>query len=155
MAIISASWSSKTARPGFSGPGSSSRRLTTASLHPGHGGAALRGGHARGRHALVEQGRRDPLMPAAALIQQVLIQPDNRPGLQHVGRRDPALGQVPGGQVRPQVPAVCLVGLGVPLAAAQRRGVGRLGQVRGDARRGQLLAESAWSAVPALPLARF
>jgi hypothetical protein len=43
----------------------------------------------------------------------------------------------------------------VPLAAAGERGVGRLGQVRGDPGRGQLLAESAWSAVPALPLARF
>jgi hypothetical protein len=57
--------------------------------------------------------------------------------------------------VHPQVPRVGLVGLGVPLLPAQRGGIGRLGQVRGDPGRGQLLAESAWSAVPALPLARF
>ena len=38
---------------------------------------------------------------------------------------------------------------------ALERGVGWLGQMRRDAGRGQLLAESAWSAVPALPLARF
>jgi hypothetical protein len=39
------------------------------------------------------------------------------------------------------VPAVGLVGLGVPLAAAGERGVGRLGQVRRDPGRGQLLRE--------------
>ena len=54
-------------------------------------------------------------------------------------RRDPALGQVPGRQVHPQVPGVGLVGLGMPLAAAQRGGVSRLGQVRDDPRRRQLL----------------
>ncbi len=109
-------------------------------LHPGDCGTALRGGHARGhRDALVEQGRRDPLMPRAALIEQVLVQPDGGPGFQHVARRDPGLGQVPGGQVRPQVPAVGLIGLGVPLAAAQRRGVSRLGQVRDDPRGEQFL----------------
>jgi hypothetical protein len=53
------------------------------------------------------------------------------------------------------VPGVGLAGLGVPLAAAGERGIGRLGQMRGDPGGGQLLAESAWSAVPALPLARF
>jgi hypothetical protein len=53
------------------------------------------------------------------------------------------------------VPRVGLIGLGVPLAAAGGRGISRLGQMRGDPGRGQFLAESAWSAVPALPLARF
>ena len=37
------------------------------------------------------------------------------------------------------MPRVGLVGLGVPLAAAGERGVGRLGQVPGDPGRGQLL----------------
>jgi hypothetical protein len=57
--------------------------------------------------------------------------------------------------VHPQVPRVGPVGFRVPFLPAQRGGIGRLGQVRRDTGRGQLLAESAWSAVPALPLARF
>ena len=93
---------------------------------------SARGHAADRRDALVEQGGGDPLMPGAALIQQVLVQPDDSARLQHVARRDPALGQVPGQQVHPQVPGVGLVGLGVPLAAAQRGGIGRLGQVRLD-----------------------
>jgi hypothetical protein len=39
------------------------------------------------------------------------------------------------------MPAVGLVGLGVPLAAAGERGVGRLGQMHRDAGRGQLLGD--------------
>ncbi len=50
---------------------------------------------------------------------------------------------------------VGLIGLGVPLAGAGEGGIRRLGQMCSDAGRGQFLAESAWSAVPALPLARF
>ena len=56
-----------------------------------------------------------------------------------MARRDPALGQVPGQQVHPQMPAVGLVGPGVPLLTAQRRRIGRLGQVRNDSRGRQLL----------------
>ena len=47
--------------------------------------------------------------------------------------RQPSLGQQ-----HPQVPAVGLIGLGVPLAAPGKRGVRRLGQMRRDAGRGQL-----------------
>jgi len=39
------------------------------------------------------------------------------------------------------VPGVGLIGLGVPLAAAGERGIGRLGQMRCHARRGQLLGD--------------
>jgi len=39
------------------------------------------------------------------------------------------------------VPRVGLAGLGVPLAAAGERGAGRLGQMRRDAGRGQLLGD--------------
>ena len=80
-------------------------------------------------------------MPPAALIQQILLQPDDSPRPEHVFRRDPALGQVPGQQVHPKMTGVGLVGLGVPLAAAQRGGVSRLGQVRDDPRSRQLLGE--------------
>jgi hypothetical protein len=37
------------------------------------------------------------------------------------------------------MPGVGLIGLGVPLAAPQRGGVGRLAQMRGDPGRGQFL----------------
>jgi hypothetical protein len=53
---------------------------------------------------------------------------------------DPALRQPALGQQRPQVPGVGLVGLGVPFPPAPCRGVGRLGQMRGDPGRGQLLS---------------
>ncbi|MGH3409124.1 MAG: hypothetical protein ACRDRJ_42495, partial [Streptosporangiaceae bacterium] len=56
-------------------------------------------------------------------------------------RRDPALRQPALGQQLPQVPRVGLVGLGVPLAAPGERGIGRLGQMRRDAGRGQLLRD--------------
>jgi len=39
------------------------------------------------------------------------------------------------------MPRVGLVGLGVPLAAAGERGAGRLGQMHGNPRRGQLLGD--------------
>ena len=39
------------------------------------------------------------------------------------------------------MPGVGLVGLGAPLAAAGERGIGRLGQMRRDAGRGQLLGD--------------
>jgi hypothetical protein len=61
------------------------------------------------RHALVEQGGGDPLVPATAFIGQVFIPPDDSPHFQHVLRRDPAFGQVPGQQVDPQVPGIGLV----------------------------------------------
>jgi hypothetical protein len=72
------------------------------------------------------------------LTAQIMVSLQQRPALQDVPWRDPALRQPPLGQQHPQVPAVGLVGLGVPLAAAGKRGVGRLGQVRRDTGRGQL-----------------
>ena len=53
-------------------------------------------------------------------------------GIQHSGSL---------GQQHPQVPRVGFIGLGVPLAAAGERGVGRLGQMHRDAGRGQLLGD--------------
>jgi len=70
---------------------------------------------------------------------QVMVGLQQRPAFQDAGRRDPALRQPALGQQHPQVPAVGLVGLGVPLAAAGERGVGRPGQMRRDPGRGQLL----------------
>src|SRR5216683_2900209 len=63
------------------------------------------------------------------------------PAFQDVAGRDPALRQPTLGQQRPEVPAVGLVGLGVPFAAAGEGGVRRLGQMRRDAGRGQLLGD--------------
>jgi hypothetical protein len=64
-----------------------------------------------------------------------------RPVLQDLPGRDPAFGQPALGQQRPQVPGVGLIGLGMPLAAPRRSGVGRLAQMRGDPGRGQLLGD--------------
>ena len=119
---------------------------------PGRGQAAGRGrpqrGHARPgaqrafaqrRGAVVEQHRVDPLHPGGVLGPQIVIQLEQRPGLQDVAGRDPALRQPALGQQHPQVPRIGFVGLGVPLAAAGERGVGRLGQMHRDAGCGQLL----------------
>jgi hypothetical protein len=70
---------------------------------------------------------------------QVVVGLQQRPVLQDLRRRDPAFGQPALGQQRPQVRRVGLVRLGMPLAAPQRGGIGRLAQVRGDPGRGQLL----------------
>jgi hypothetical protein len=70
---------------------------------------------------------------------QIVMQLEQRPGIQDVAGRDPALRQSALGQQHPQVPAIGLIGLGVPLAAAGERGISRLGQMRCDPGRGQLL----------------
>ena len=83
----------------------------------------------------------DPLRPGGALAAQVVVQLQQRPALQDAGGRDPALRQPALSQQHPQVPRVGLVGLGVPLAAAGERGIGRLGQMRRDPGRGQFLGD--------------
>ena len=96
---------------------------------------------AQGRGALVEQDRVDALHPGRVLGPQVVIGLQQRPAFQDVAGRDPALRQPSLGQQLPEVPAVGLIGLGVPLAAAGKRGVGRLGQMRRDAGRGQFFGD--------------
>ena len=91
--------------------------------------------------ALVEQDRVDPLHPGGVLSPQIVIQLEQRPAFQDAAGRDPALRQPALGQQHPQVPAVGLVGLGVPFAAAGEGGIGRLGQMRRGAGRGQLLRD--------------
>ena len=93
---------------------------------------------AQGRGALVEQHRVDPLHPGGVLAAQVMVGLQQRAAFQDAAGRDPALRQPPLGQQQPQVPAVGLIGLGVPLAAAGERGVSRLGQMHCDPGRGQL-----------------
>jgi hypothetical protein len=83
----------------------------------------------------------DALHPGGVLGPQVMVGLQQRPAFQDPAGRDPALRQPTLGQQHPQVPAVGLIGLGVPLAAAGGRGVGRLGQVRRDPGRGQLLGD--------------
>ena len=96
---------------------------------------------AQGGRALVEEDRVDPLHPGGVLAAQVMVGLQQRPGFQDLPGRDPALGQPALGQQLPQVPGVGLVGLGVPLAAAGERGVGRLGQVHPGPGRGHLLGD--------------
>ena len=82
-----------------------------------------------------------PLRPGGVPGPQIAIGLQQRPALQDVAGRDPALRQPALGQQHPQMPAVGLAGLGVPLAAAGERGIGRLGQVRRNTGRGQLLGD--------------
>jgi|HubBroStandDraft_1064217.scaffolds.fasta_scaffold400912_2 hypothetical protein len=84
------------------------------------------------------QHRVDALHPGGVLGSQVMVGLEQRPAFQDAGGRDPALRQRALGQQHAQVPAV---GLGVPLAAAGERGIGRLGQVRRDPGRGQFLGD--------------
>ena len=83
----------------------------------------------------------DPLHPGGVPGPQVVIGLQQRPAFQDAAGRDPALRQPSLGQQLPQVPAVGLIGLGVPLAAAGERGAGRLGQMHRDPGRGQLLGD--------------
>jgi hypothetical protein len=118
---------------------------------PGRGQAAGRGRPQRGqaplgaqralaqrRGAVVEQHRVDPLHPGGVPGPQVVIQLEQRPGLQDVAGRDPAFRQPALGQQHSEVPRVGFIGLGVPLAAAGEGGIGRLGQMHRDAGRAQL-----------------
>jgi hypothetical protein len=89
----------------------------------------------------VEEDGVDALHPGGVLAAQVVVGLQQRPALQEPPRRDPAFRQPPLREQLPQVPGVGLVGLGVPLAAAGEGGVGRLGDVRRDPGRGQLLGD--------------
>jgi hypothetical protein len=75
------------------------------------------------------------------LTAQIVIGLQQSAAFQDVAGRDPALRQSSLRQQHPQVPAVGLAGLGVPLAAAGEGGVSRLGQMRRDTGRGQLLGD--------------
>jgi hypothetical protein len=90
-------------------------------------------------HPVVEQGRVHRLQPGGVLVGQRLGAAHLGADLQHLRRRDPGLRQPPRCQQLAQVAGVCPVGLGPPLGATQRAGVGRLGQVRGDPGALQLL----------------
>ena len=83
----------------------------------------------------------DALDPGGVLTAQVMVGLQQRPALQDVAGRDPALRQPALLQEHPQVPGVGPVGLGVPLAAAGEGGIGRLGDMRRDPGRGQLLGD--------------
>jgi hypothetical protein len=84
-----------------------------------------------------------PLQPAGALIEQVLVEPDQGAGLQHRGRWDPRLRDPPLHEQITQQLGVAAIGLGAPFRAAPGRGLGRFGDVRGDPRPRQLLHDIA------------
>jgi hypothetical protein len=104
----------------------------------GHARPGAQRARAQRRGALVEQDRVDALHPGRVLAAQIMAGLQQRPAFQDVPGRDPALRQPALGQQHPQMPRVGLVGLGVPLAAAGERGIGRLGQMRRRAGRSQL-----------------
>jgi hypothetical protein len=68
-------------------------------------------------------------MPGGALVHERFAQPHLGADVSDVGGRDPGLGQRPTQQQVTQVVGVGPVGLGPPLGAAQRPGVGRLRQM--------------------------
>jgi hypothetical protein len=105
--------------------------------HRGKAARAAQRALTQGRGALVEEDRVDPLQPGGVLAAQVVICLQQRPALQDPCGRDPAFGQPALGQQLPQVPGVGPVGLGAPLAAPGRGGIGRLGQMHADPGRGQ------------------
>jgi hypothetical protein len=92
---------------------------------------------------VVEQDRVDALVPAGALADQARRSRTwvRRALVGDVRRWHPRLGQRPGVQQPAQVAGVGAVGLGAPLGAAQRPGVGRLGQVRAEPSTLQLLGD--------------
>jgi hypothetical protein len=83
----------------------------------------------------------DALVPAGVPADQRAAQPDPGARVGDVGWWPPRLGQRAGAQQLPQVAGVGPVGLGAPLGAAQRPGVGRLGQVRAAPGALQLLGD--------------
>jgi hypothetical protein len=91
--------------------------------------------------ALVEEHRVDPLAPRSALHTQIVIGLQQRPTLEHLPRRDPALRQPSLAQQLAQMTRVAAVGLRVSLAAPQRRRIRRLGHMRHHPRTGQLLGD--------------
>ena len=112
-------------RPGTRPAGTGTRPRPSACPRPGPGrpgGTAPRGSAAPRRCARPAGHGRSPAAPGT-------------PGCGRAGSSTPA-GL---GQQHPQVPAVGLIGLGVPLATTGERGIGRLGQMRRDPGRGQLL----------------
>jgi len=111
-------------------------------LGPGQPGPPV-GGEQIGavRQPMVEQDRVDALVPAGVPADQRTAQPDLGARVGDVGWWHPRLGQRAGAQQLPQVAGVGAVGLGAPLGAAQRPGVGRLGQVRAEPGALQLLGD--------------
>ena len=95
-------------------------------LAAGEGAQIIRGAG----DAVVIEGRADPLDPAGALGQQRVAQPGARAPLPHVLGRAPRFRQPPLAQQLAQPLGIRAVGLGAALAAAQRAGLHRLGQMR-------------------------
>ena len=81
----------------------------------------------------------DPLRPGGVLLGQVPVQLQQRPQLHGLLRRDPRQRHLALGDQGPQMAGIGLIGLGPLLRAALVRGLGRLGEQRGDPRPLQLL----------------
>ena len=82
----------------------------------------------------MEQGRVDPLQPARALVDEVLVEPHQHPCVQHVGRRDPRLRHPSIDEQLAEMTGVGPICLGPTLLAAQRRRLRRLSDMRRHAR---------------------
>ena len=87
----------------------------------------------------MEQRRLNPLEPSRALLQKVLVEADQCPGIQHVSRRYPRLRDPLVDEELSQVPSVSAIRLGSTLRASQRRRLSRLRDMSLDAGACQLL----------------
>ena len=104
-------------------------------------GTRLRVGEPPGQagRALVEQGGVDPLSPGGVLLAKIPVQLQQHPQLTHLFRRDPRGRHAAFRDQGPQMTGIGLIGLRPLLGAPLMRGLGRLGQQRGDPRPCQLL----------------
>ena len=91
--------------------------------------------------AVMKQRRLDALHPLGSFVDQRVSQPRPRAPLADVLGRDPGLRQLAVGEQLAQPAGVLAIGLGAPLATAQRARLDRLGQMRLSARRDQCVAD--------------
>ena len=83
----------------------------------------------------------EALGPRHSLIGEILVEPDDTTSFEHVSRRDPALGELPGHEQLAKMPGVATIGLRPSLVAPESSRVGRLGDVSAKACALELLCD--------------
>lgn len=75
------------------------------------------------------------------MIGEILVEPDDGAGLEHMARRDPTLGELPGYEQLAKVPGVTTIGLRPSLVSPECSGVGGRGNVSAKACALELLCD--------------
>jgi len=88
-----------------------------------------------------EQRGVDPMLPSLPVLEQVQIQPNPLPDLEHELRWDPRLGNLTSLQQLPKLAGVDRIGLRSPLRATTRRDLGRIRHMHLRPGRGALLGD--------------